>query len=165
MSDFSYQPHKSLGFMTITVNRLMSAFLRKKMREAGIDLTSEQWGVLVLLWNEGGVTQEELARHCCVDKSSMSRVLALMESKNLILRRVDPADGRRKIIRPSGKAAALRRQSLGVAREVLDLALKGVSPHDHDQCLAVLDTVKRNLRHAGSGVPDPGASVDRAGQA
>ena len=158
MSDSSSDPRNSLGFMTITVNRLMSAFLRKKMREAGIDLTSEQWGVLVLLWNEGGVTQEELARHCCVDKSSMSRVLALMESKNLILRRVDPADGRRKIIRPSDKAQALQRQSQRVAREVLALALKDVSQQDHDRCLAVLGTVKRNLRDAGSDAPAPASS-------
>lgn len=158
MSDSSSDPRNSLGFMTITVNRLMSAFLRKKMREAGIDLTSEQWGVLALLWSEGGLTQEELARLCCVDKSSMSRVLALMELKDLIVRRVDPADGRRKIIRPSDKAQALQRQSQRVAREVLALALKDVSQQDHDRCLAVLGTVKRNLRDAGSDAPAPASS-------
>lgn len=40
MDDFSYDPQESLGFMTITVNRLMSASLRRKMREDGIDLTA-----------------------------------------------------------------------------------------------------------------------------
>ena len=50
MSALSYIPEQSLGFMTITANRLMNALLRRNMRKAGLDLSGEQWGVLVILW-------------------------------------------------------------------------------------------------------------------
>ena len=153
MDDFSYDPQESLGFMTITVNRLMSASLRRKMREDGIDLTAEQWGVLVLLWNRHGATQAELAQTCCVDKSSMSRVLALMEIKDLIIRRTDPADGRRKIIRPSEKALQLRRGALAVVSHVMDNALRNISRQDRELCLNVLNTVRENLRHGEDSLP------------
>ena len=153
MDDFSYDPQESLGFMTITVNRLMSACLRRKMREDGIDLTAEQWGILVLLWNHAGSTQEELAHVGCVDKSSMSRVLSLMEAKGLIIRRTDPADGRRKIIRPSEKALQLRRGALAVVNHVMDNALRNISQQDRDLCLTVLNAVRENLRHGECGPP------------
>lgn len=150
MSMFRYPPQKSLGFMTVTANRLMSAFLRRKMKGAGIDLTSEQWGVLIQLWQMDGATQEELAVAACVDKSSMSRVLSVMEGKGLILRRVDPANARRKIIRASDGARALQAGSLAVVREVLDMTLEGVSPEDLATTLRVLATVKDNLRKRGA---------------
>ena len=108
MNSCFYDSQDSLGFMTITANRLMSAALRRRMKEAGIDLTAEQWGVLALLWNGGESTQEELAGIACVDKSSMSRILSLMEDKRLVTRRVDPANARRKIIRASEQARELR---------------------------------------------------------
>ena len=49
MSTLSFIPEQSLGFMTITTNRLLNALLRRSMREAGIDLSGEQWGVLIIL--------------------------------------------------------------------------------------------------------------------
>ena len=149
MNTFAYDQHDSLGFMTITVNRLLNACLRRRMRDAGIDLTGEQWGVLVMLWNRGAMTQDGMAASACVDKSSMSRVLALMEEKGLVDRRVDPANARRKIVRATRAAQALQTDSLAVAREVLERALSGISAHDRAVCLNVLATVKENLRDSG----------------
>jgi DNA-binding MarR family transcriptional regulator len=148
MNTQSYAPEESIGFMTITANRLLSCFLRRKLREENIDLTAEQWGVLILLRNKDGATQDDLACTCCVDKSSMSRVLALMEEKGLINRRLDPANARRKIISMSDKAHSLYEHSLRIAREVMDLALADVSAQDHAVCLKVLASVKKSLGKA-----------------
>jgi len=150
MSEFLYTSQESLGFMTITVNRLMNLVLRRHLRDRGIDLTGEQWGVLVMLWNRDGATQEELANFACVDKSSMSRVLALMEDKGLVVRRIDPDNARCKRIRASEAALEIQERSLSVVREVLDVALEGVSDEDHATCLRVLDMVKRNLLKNGT---------------
>ena len=146
MSNYIYHLHECLGFMTITTNRVMSAFLHQKMKKAGLNLTSEQWGVLIQLWNHENVTQEELAQVACVDKSTMSRVLSRMERNGLIIRRVDPADARRKILCTTQKADELRDRSVAVTREVLALALEDVDPQDQAVCLKVLDVVKDNLR-------------------
>ncbi|WP_300155184.1 MarR family transcriptional regulator [Solidesulfovibrio sp.] len=145
MRDLFFDPEQSLGFMTITTNRLLCAALRRKMVRAGIDLTAEQWGVLIQLWNRDGLSQEELAQAACVDKSSMSRVLAGMERKGLIRRRPDPGDSRRKIVSTTDKAQAIKEGSRAVTREVLDAALADVRPQDRDVCLRVLATVKDTL--------------------
>ncbi len=136
--------------MTTTVNRLMHIALRRRMREAGIDLTGEQWAVLVLLWNRDGATQEELTNLACVDKSSMSRVLALMEDRGLVVRWIDPGNARRKFIRASDAAHAIQERSLDVSREVLDLVLEGVSEEEYAVCMRVLETVKKNLLQSGT---------------
>ncbi len=84
MKTLFYIPEDVLGFMTSTANRLMSALLRRKMREAGIELSGDQWGVLALLWDRGDLEQEELVRLACMDKSAMSRLLSQMEVRGLI---------------------------------------------------------------------------------
>ena len=111
MNILSYVPEESLGFMTITTNRLLSALLRRKMREAGLDLSGEQWGVLVILWDRGELPQEELIQLACMDKTGMSRLLTQLENKGLIARCVDAANARRKLIQVTEKAQALRAQA------------------------------------------------------
>jgi DNA-binding MarR family transcriptional regulator len=143
-----YESQDSLGFMTATAHRLMNAFFRRKLLEAGVDLTPEQWGILLILWNRNGATQEELASISCVDKSSMSRVLALMEDKGLIVRRADPADARRKNILPSARALTMQAAGLAVARSVFALALAGITPQEQAVCLKVLAALKKSLREA-----------------
>jgi hypothetical protein len=62
MADPFFDEQKSLGFMTITANRLLCAALRRRMVEAGMDLTAEQWGVLALLWNRGEISRRSWPR-------------------------------------------------------------------------------------------------------
>lgn len=149
MDDLLFNPEQSLGFMTITANRLLCAHMRRKMARAGIDLTAEQWGVLVHVWNQGDVSQEEMARFQCVEKSSMSRVLSGMEHKGLIRRDADPNDARRKIVRATAKGMEIKERSRGVAMEVLALALRDVDPQERAVCLKVLGAVKKTLQASG----------------
>lgn len=148
MDNLFFNPEASLGYMTITANRLMAAHLRRSMAQSGIDLTGDQWGVLVFVWNRGSIAQDELAHAACVDKTGMSRLLAVMEQKGLVTRRPDPADARRKIISSTDKADALKERSRAVAEEVLALTQKNVSPQDYATCMRVLATVKQTLRDA-----------------
>jgi len=136
--------------MTITTNRRMGAVLHRKMRQAGLDFRAEQWGVLAHIWNRQNITQEELGQAACVDKSTMSRVLRHLEGNGLIVRQVDPADARRKILRSTPKADLLKERSAAVAREVSALAFEDVDPQDQATTLRVLARVKENLRrHSG----------------
>ena len=145
MNTMQYASEESLGFMTFTAHRLLASTLRRRMKEAGIDLTSEQWGVLVLLWGRGSATQDELAQAACVDKSSMSRVLSLMEDRGLVTRRTDPDNERRKLICAAEGSLALRERGFAVAGGALQSALEGVTPDEAAVCMKVLAAIKNNL--------------------
>ena len=110
MDDLFFDAQQSLGFMTITTNRLLCALLRRRFVQEGLDLTAEQWGILAKVWNQEGLSQDEMARFACVEKSSMSRVLAVLERKGLLERRPDPGDARRKNIFPTPTAQAIKEQ-------------------------------------------------------
>jgi DNA-binding MarR family transcriptional regulator len=141
-----YDVQSSIGFLTVTANRLMSVYFRKRLIESGIDLTAEQWGVLAQLWNQDSVSQDELAHLLCVDKSSLSRVLDVMERKGLVARRRDPGDARRKILCSTPAAERLKTQCRDVAESAIADMLKGISPSDHAACVNVLGRIKDNIR-------------------
>ncbi len=146
MNNFFFDPESSLGFMAFTASRLMASSLRRRMAQAGIDLTGEQWGVMVFVWNRGSMGQDELAHALCMDKTGMSRLLATMEDKGLITRIPDPADARRKLVTATERGDALKERCRAVAETSLAQTLKDVSPQDHATCIRVLATVKETLR-------------------
>lgn len=146
MNNAQYQSEESLGYMTATTHRLLSSTLRRQMKNAGLDISSEQWGVLMLLWEKEHATQDELAHAACVDKSSMSRVLSLMEAKNLVTRRTDPANERKKIICATPESYALRELGFAVTGTILREAVSGATPAEIAACFKVLNIIKQNLR-------------------
>jgi DNA-binding MarR family transcriptional regulator len=153
MNNFFFDPERSLGFMTFTAHRLMTSFLRRRMAQAGIDLTGEQWGVMVFVWNRGAIGQDELTHALCMDKTGMSRLLATMEDKGLVTRSPDPDDARRRVVTATQAGDALKERSRAVAEEALVLLLQDISPQDHATCMRVLATVKDTLRDLA---PEPG---------
>lgn len=136
----------SLGFLSITLTRLISAHFRKRLVEASIDLTAEQWGVLAYLWNEGRVAQDELATLVCVDKSSLSRVLDVMERRGLVRRERDPDDARKKILYALPAAKEYQLPSREVVMEMTQDILKDCKPEDVETCLRVIKQVKTTLK-------------------
>jgi DNA-binding MarR family transcriptional regulator len=146
MESDSYIAGESLGYVTVTTYRRMYSTLRRKFKESCMDLTPEQWGVLVLLWEGKSATQEDLASALCVDKSSMSRVLSTMQDKGLVTRETDPANERKKVICATRDSELLREPGFAIAIGTLKSALRGISPEELENCIKVLNTVKRNLR-------------------
>lgn len=138
----------SLGFLTITVNRLMSALFRKRLIEAGIDLTPEQWGILAHLWNEKSVAQDELAALVCVDKSSLSRVLDVMERRRLVRRERAKGDARKKLLFTTPEADALRDSCNKVADDLGLEIVKDCAPEEVDICRKVLNRIKLTMKDA-----------------
>ena|GEM_PF-481997 len=141
-----YNPDDCLGFMTFTTSRLLSTCLHKEISKAGLDLTSEQWGTLMRFWNNECLTQDELALTSCVDKSSISRALSVMERRGLIIRTVDPVDSRRKNIRLSEEANTLKREALAAVKATISRAFAEIPRQEQVTCFKVLAKVKKNLQ-------------------
>ena len=47
MNDFQYDPYKSLGFLANAASRLLSKHLTREFEAIGLNVTAEQWNVLV----------------------------------------------------------------------------------------------------------------------
>ncbi|WP_299217856.1 MarR family winged helix-turn-helix transcriptional regulator [uncultured Aquimarina sp.] len=68
--------------------------VQKAFGENGLDLSKEQWSVLKRLKVKDGQPQNDLAFITHRDKTSMTRLVNTMESKNLVVRKSDEKDRR-----------------------------------------------------------------------
>lgn len=141
-----YDKSESFGWLMATCSQQMRHRLTKKIREAGLDTTAEQWGVLMHLLDRDGLSQQGLARRYRRSKVAMARLIAALEEQELVARRADPED--RRVNRVFLTELGRRRLPalIALARENLAEASAGVSPGELDVFKRVLRRIIENTR-------------------
>lgn len=81
----------------------------KRLKNAGYEVTADQWNVLFALWEEDGQFQKQLADKLMKDKPSITRILDSLANKNLISRLADATDRRKFkiVLTPPGRRAVI----------------------------------------------------------
>lgn len=132
--------------MTGLANRLLSNMLALRFQEAGIDMTAEQWGAVLVLLNGEAMTQGELGERLHLEKSSVSRLTDRLEKRGWILRTNDPNDSRQKIVTPTQKAQDTVEHCASIARAILDEAQAGMTEDEMMVLRSLLSRLVINLR-------------------
>ena len=101
--------------------------LFREFREHGVELTPEQWIVLVRLWSEDGQTQTELGQATFRDRPTMSRILDVMEKRGLVERHADPDNARAWRVHLTAQGKALRKKLVPGAQHLVERAQRGIS--------------------------------------
>ncbi|PWJ76917.1 DNA-binding MarR family transcriptional regulator [Pseudaminobacter salicylatoxidans] len=132
-----------LGFLIHDAARLM----RKRFEALGSrhGLSSAQWRLLVRVVKSEGVTQARLAELLEVEPISVSRLLDRMEEGGWIERRQDLNDRRVRLIFPTDKSRQAFEAIKGVAGEVFEQALTGLSTAERQTLIRGLMTLVDNL--------------------
>jgi DNA-binding MarR family transcriptional regulator len=107
------------------------------------DLTAPQYAVLVALAAAPGMDQRSLGERASLDKATMAELIGRLVRRGLVLRRRDPADGRRNLLSPSPAGAELLRRVGPGVREVQDRILGGVPSADREPALTLLRRAAR----------------------
>jgi MarR family transcriptional regulator, lower aerobic nicotinate degradation pathway regulator len=109
----------------------------------GAELTAPQYAVLDVLDQEPGIDQRTVGERACLDKATMAEMVSRLVRRGLLLRRRDPADGRRNLLALSRAGrTALHRAAPGVA-EVQRLLLEPLAEADRDRALDLLRKAAR----------------------
>ena len=74
------------------ISRKFQQFLNRELQT--VDLTAAELTYLNFIYIQDGLTQDELARSCCVDKAAVTRAIQRLEKKGVIERKPDAADKR-----------------------------------------------------------------------
>ncbi|APR79586.1 Transcriptional regulator, MarR family protein [Minicystis rosea] len=85
----------------------------------GVELTPEQWMVLVRLWERDGRTQSDLAAATHRDAPTLSRILDSMAKAGLVARAVDPNDARARLAVLTPRGRALKATLVPVVRDLV----------------------------------------------
>ena len=112
-------------FLTGKAYTALSRRLQKNLRDASIDITSEQWSILYALWEEEGITQQELAQRTFRDKTAITRLIHNLERADLVVRIADKDDRRTNMIYLTRSGRQLKEGCMKQANQTLKEALKG----------------------------------------
>jgi DNA-binding MarR family transcriptional regulator len=145
MSNNQFRRGELYFVITGVANTALARRLQRYFRENNVDLTVEQWSVLVHLWKEDGVSQQDLANKTYRDKPSMTRLVDNLERTGLVSRKASPDDRRINRIFLTEEAKALRDKTMALANQTLLDGLEGVSAEDIEVTRKVLTQVYENL--------------------
>ncbi|MGD9912939.1 MAG: MarR family winged helix-turn-helix transcriptional regulator [Rhizobiaceae bacterium] len=158
MSTISDETDK-LGLLIHDAQRL----IRKRFEEraAGYGLSSAQWRLLARVAKEEGIAQARLAELLEIEPISVSRLIDRMEEGGWIERRADAQDRRVRTIHPTDKARVAFGHVKGLAGEVYEEALAGLSPAERRATIEGLKTICSNLSETEVPAAQPEASYAR----
>lgn len=145
---FSYDHHQSLGYLTGVASRLLNNMLATRLKAAGIDMTSEQWGAIIVLLNDGAMTQGQLGERLHLEKSSVSRLTDGLEARGWILRTKTPNDSRQRLVTPTPKALETAEYCATVARAIHEEAQRGLTENEVLASRSLLTRIIKNLKEA-----------------
>ena len=114
------------GKVSAAINRR----LIRNFRENDLDITPEQWTVLLFLWEKDGVSQQELCNATFKDKPSMTRLIDNMERQNLVVRIASKSDRRTNLVYLTRQGRELEDRARNVANRTLKEALTGVTAEE-----------------------------------
>ena len=136
---------RDLLFLLHDLGRLLRVDADKRARAQG--MTRAQWGILLWLERQPGLSQKELAELLEVEPISVARLVDRLEARRMVERRPDPKDRRiwRLHLCPPAypELQEIHRHRAAMARSLT----AGIDPAALDAMVEVLITMKTNLAH------------------
>jgi MarR family transcriptional regulator for hemolysin len=145
MSIQRYDFGNSIGYI---INRTAKAFIKaldSQLREK-VGITAGQWKVLVMLIDQNGLTQKEIADRLGLDGATLIPIIDKMEKEKLVVRKVDIADRRNNRIYRTERADDLWDKTVQCASNVKEISLKGIPDQNVKIMKDVLENIWQNLR-------------------
>ncbi len=146
MPGTSFKKSELYSFMTGKASTAIARRLQKNFKQAGIEITIEQWSVLYQLWKQDGLSQQQLCDATYRDKPSITRLVDNLEKLKLVKRVPGKNDRRINLIFLTRESQELEQRTMDLAAQTLQEALAGVPPAQVEFAREVLQKVYDNLR-------------------
>jgi DNA-binding MarR family transcriptional regulator len=146
MPNNQFRKGELYSFMTGKASTAIARRLQKNMKQAGIDITVEQWSVLYHLWKNDGLSQQDLCNATFRDKPSITRLVDNLEKLKLVRRVASKSDRRINQVFLTEVGKELDEQTMKVANDTLNEALEGVATDKIEVAKEVLQVVYDNLK-------------------
>ena len=89
---------RKAGFLIAKIHQISGRILSKKLKEYGItELNPSQGRIMFVLWQNDGISINQLAKKTALGKSTLTSMLDRLENSDY-LKRIASKDDRRKII-------------------------------------------------------------------
>ena len=130
-----------LALLADEVSRSMAQIYAERF-----DLSRDEWRVLAALAGTSPARTAMVIERTTLDKVSVSRALARMEGKGLVMRETDPQDSRSRLIRLLPAGRALFRRIVPMVRSREAFLLEGLEPAERAAFDAAIDKLLQRSR-------------------
>jgi DNA-binding MarR family transcriptional regulator len=141
----NFELENTLGYLINRCAISLKSELTLRFKQAGYDVTPEEWAILNRLWEQDGMSQNELAERTIKDKTTITRFLNQMEMKGLVTRKPSQEDGRFKNVYLTPNAQKLKPILIEITQGMLSGAAAGLSAQDIQTTLETLRRIENNL--------------------
>ncbi|WP_079911155.1 MarR family winged helix-turn-helix transcriptional regulator [Paenibacillus sp. 32352] len=117
-----------LGFWMKRAYRDICNYLDSRLESYGV--TNSQLGVLMMLWEQDGLTQTDIQKMLGIQPASMTHLIKGLENKQLVTRSGDPSDSRVKRLYITPQGRALEKPCMAIVIEGEEKMRGGFSPDE-----------------------------------
>lgn len=137
--------NKQVGVFLNLVHNRTKQYISSIFQEHGFNITPEQFLVMDALWNEGTMSQQQIAHTIMKDKNSVVKLLDGLEKKNLVVRVADKNDRRQNLIELTQYAWEIKDSITEVAINAVDLVIKDIPQNEMYIFIKVLSKMAENM--------------------
>lgn len=138
--------HSRETFSTLVyrVNKRLKQGLQEKLRD--YDITTDQWIILrKIALDSGKYNQRELADSCFKERAAITRMIDLMEKKQLIYRSTSLADRREYLLYITDEGRSLYESTLERVSSEYDAIYEVLSKDEVEEAITLLEKLERGL--------------------
>ena len=137
--------HMSMGMLINSAHRAMTKRFVQNAMKSGLDISLDQWMVLGPIWQLESASQKELGEITLKDKTSITRLVDMLEKKNLVVRVEDQIDHRIKRVVLTNAGKQLFFDVLPIMEKTREEVRKDISDQDIETFKKVLSSIIVNL--------------------
>lgn len=139
----SFKVEDYIGYWIRLIYRGMTNSHDQRLAKYG--LTTSQFGILVQLWKNDGITQKELQEKLEVRPATLTGIIDGLVSKGWVRRVCDNCDARFKRLYVTESSLAIKDDCMNTIYDMEKMLTKDLSPDELSQLLALLKKLHKNI--------------------
>ena len=138
-------PDESISILVSKTSQKFKLELGRMLKQSGIEISSDQWSVLMALSEKDGPSQTDLAIKLYKVRSNITRILDVMEKMELIERKRSSADKREYNVFITDKGKKMIPDLKKASASILGKALQNANKEELAIVKTVLNKIFTNL--------------------
>lgn len=139
--------NKQVGMFLNLVHNRFKQYVAGIFEDQGFNITPEQFLVMDALWDEGVLTQQQIADYLLKDKNSVVKLVDGLEERKLVRRASNPKDRRQNLIEVTDYAMKIKDKVTKVAMDAVDRIINGINREDMQIFIKVLSKMAENMNN------------------
>jgi DNA-binding MarR family transcriptional regulator len=137
--------NKQVGVFLNLVHNKFKQYVSSIFQSQGFNITPEQFLVMDTLWDEGVLSQQQIADIIIKDKNSVVKLIDGLEEKKLVKRIPNSKDRRQNLIQVTTYAKSIQQEVTELAMEAVNLIIKGIPKKQMYDFIQVLSQMASNM--------------------